>query len=113
MRSRKHWIAFTKSPKGKIMVDKGAENALIKKGKSLLPSGIIAVHGRFTMGDSAIVMNQQKRSLAVGLVNYQSADVEKIMGLKSAEIEKKLGYKHYDEIIHKDNLVLLDNDWEA
>jgi glutamate 5-kinase len=113
MRSRKHWIAFTKSPKGKIMVDRGAENALIKKGKSLLPSGIIAVHGKFAMGDSAIVMNHQKRSLAVGLVNYQSADVEKIMGLKSAEIEKKLGYKHYDEVIHKDNLVLLDKDWEA
>jgi len=113
MKSRKHWIAFTKSPKGKIMVDRGAENALIKKGKSLLPSGVIAVHGRFTMGNSVIVMNQQKRGLAVGLVNYQSADVEKIMGLKTSEIEEILGYKHYDEVIHKDNLVLMDNHWEA
>ncbi|MBE9522543.1 MAG: glutamate 5-kinase [Proteobacteria bacterium] len=113
MKSRKHWIAFAKSPKGKIMVDRGAENALIRKGKSLLPSGVIAVYGRFTMGNSVIVMNQQKRSLAVGLVNYQSADVEKIMGLKTSEIEEILGYKHYDEIIHKDNLVLMDNHWEA
>ena len=113
MKSRKHWIAFAKSPKGKIMVDRGAENALIRKGKSLLPSGVIAVYGRFTMENSVIVMNQQKRSLAVGLVNYQSADVEKIMGLKTSEIEEILGYKHYDEIIHKDNLVLMDNHWEA
>lgn len=113
MKSRKHWIAFAKSPKGKIMVDRGAENALIRKGKSLLPSGVIAVYGRFIMGNSVIVMNQQKRSLAVGLVNYQSADVEKIMGLKTSEIEEILGYKHYDEIIHKDNLVLIDNHWEA
>ena len=113
MKSRKHWIAFAKSPKGKIMVDRGAENALIRKGKSLLPSGVIAVYGRFIMGNSVIVMNQQKRSLAVGLVNYQSADVEKIMGLKTSEIEEILGYKHYDEIIHKDNLVLMDNHWEA
>ncbi|MBW2342081.1 MAG: glutamate 5-kinase [Deltaproteobacteria bacterium] len=113
MKSRKHWIAFAKSPKGKIMVDRGAENALIRKGKSLLPSGVIAVYGRFIMGNSVIVMNQQKRSFAVGLVNYQSADVEKIMGLKTSEIEEILGYKHYDEIIHKDNLVLIDNHWEA
>ena len=113
MKSRKHWIAFAKSPKGKIMVDRGAENALIRKGKSLLPSGVIAVYGRFIMGNSVIVMNQQKRSLAVGLVNYQSADVEKIMGLKTSEIEEILGYKHYDEVIHKDNLVLIDNHWEV
>ena len=109
MRSRKHWIAFTKSPKGRIMVDKGAENALIKNGKSLLPSGILAVYGKFTLGNSVLITNKEEKSLAVGLVNYHSTEVEKIMGKKSSHIEKILGYKHYDEVVHKDNLVLMDS----
>ncbi len=109
MRSRKHWIAFTKSPKGRIMVDRGAEDALIKKGKSLLPSGIVAVYGKFNIGDSVMIINREERSLATGLVNYHSTDAEKIMGLQTKEIEKALGYKHYDEVIHKDNLVLMNN----
>ena len=109
MRSRKHWIAFTKSPKGRIMVDKGAENALIKNGKSLLPSGILAVYGKFNLGNSVLITNREEKSLAVGLVNYHSTDVEKIMGKKSSHIEKILGYKHYDEVVHKDNLVLMDS----
>ena len=109
MRRRKHWIAFTKSPKGRIMVDRGAEDALVKREKSLLPSGVISVYGRFSTGDSVTIINREERGLAVGLVNYHSTDVEKIMGLKSAEIEKRLGYKHYDEVVHKDNLVLMKN----
>ncbi len=109
MRSRKHWIAFTKSPKGRIMVDRGAEEALVKKGKSLLPSGIVAVYGRFNIGNSVTIMNREESTLAVGLVNYPSTDVEKILGLKSSEIEKTLGYKHDDEVVHKDNLVLMTN----
>lgn len=109
MRSRKHWIAFTKSPKGRIMVDRGAEDALVKKGKSLLPSGIVAVYGKFNIGDSVMIINREERSLATGLVNYHSTDAEKIMGLQTKEIEKALGYKHYDEVIHKDNLVLMNN----
>ena len=108
MRSRKHWIAFTKSPKGKIVVDEGAENALLRKGKSLLPSGVIAVHGPFSIGNSVLILNKQEKDIAIGLVNYQSEDVEKIRGHKSTEIETTLGYKHEDEIIHKDNLVILD-----
>lgn len=109
MRRRKHWIAFTKSPKGRIMVDRGAEDALVKREKSLLPSGVISVYGRFSTGDSVTIINREERGLAVGLVNYHSTEVEKIMGLKSAEIEKRLGYKHYDEVVHKDNLVLMKN----
>jgi len=109
MRSRKHWIAFTKSPKGRIMVDRGAEDALVKKGKSLLPSGIVAVYGKFNIGDSVMIINREEIDLATGLVNYHSTDAEKIMGLQTKEIEKALGYKHYDEVIHKDNLVLMNN----
>ena len=109
MRRRKHWIAFTKSPKGRIMVDRGAEDALVKKGKSLLPSGIVAVYGKFNIGDSVIIINREEKNLATGLVNYHSTDAEKIIGLQTKEIEKALGYKHYDEVIHKDNLVLMNN----
>jgi glutamate 5-kinase len=104
--SRKHWIAFTRSPKGEILVDQGAETAILQKGKSLLPSGIKAVRGRFSLGDSVVLLNGDERVLAVGMVNYDSGDIEKIMGLKSKEIESQLGFKHDDEVIHRDNLVL-------
>jgi glutamate 5-kinase len=104
--SRKHWIAFTRSPKGEILVDRGAEKAILQKGKSLLPSGIKAVRGRFNLGDSVVLLNGEERVLAVGMVNYDSGDIEKIKGLKSKEIESQLGFKHDDEVIHRDNLVL-------
>jgi len=104
--SRKHWIAFTRSPKGEILVDRGAEAALSKRGKSLLPSGIKEVRGRFSLGDSVVLLNEDEKELAVGMVNYDASDIEKIMGLKSKEIESRLGFKHDDEVIHRDNLVL-------
>ncbi|MBW1780026.1 MAG: glutamate 5-kinase [Deltaproteobacteria bacterium] len=106
--SRKHWIAFTKSPKGEIVIDRGAERAIVKEGKSLLPSGIREVRGRFSLGNSVLLVNESGAGLAVGMVNYHSGDIRKIMGSKSAEIESKLGFKHDDEVIHRDNLVLAD-----
>lgn len=104
--SRKHWIAFTRSPKGEVLIDRGAEAALLKRGKSLLPSGIKEVRGKFSLGDSVVLLNEDEKALAVGMVNYDSSDIEKIMGLKSKEIESRLGFKHDDEVIHRDNLVL-------
>jgi glutamate 5-kinase len=106
LRGRKHWIVFTKSPKGEIIIDRGAEMALLKGGKSLLPSGIEEVRGRFSLGDSVVLLNEHNQELAVGMVNYHSGDIKKIMGLKSTEIESRLGYKHDDEVIHRDNLVI-------
>jgi glutamate 5-kinase len=106
LRRRKHWIVFTKSPKGEIIIDRGAERALLKGGKSLLPSGIEEVRGRFSLGDSVVLLNEHDQELAVGMVNYHSGDIKKIMGLKSTEIESRLGYKHDDEVIHRDNLVI-------
>jgi glutamate 5-kinase len=111
--SRKHWIAFTRSPKGEILVDRGAEAALLKRGKSLLPSGIKEVRGKFSLGDSVVLLNENETQLAVGMVNYDSSDIEKIMGLKSKEIESRLGFKHDDEVIHRDNLVLTDDTEEG
>jgi len=106
--SRKHWIAFTKSPKGKIVIDRGAEKAILNQGKSLLPSGIVTVEGRFSMGNSVLLTNEAGEDIAVGMVNYHSGDIKKISGAKSTEIESRLGFKHDDEVIHRDNLVLTE-----
>ena len=106
--SRKHWIAFTKSPKGEIIIDQGAEKAILQNGKSLLPSGIKDVQGRFSMGNSVLLLNEAKEEVAVGMVNYHSGDIRKIMGAKSSQIEPILGFKHDDEVIHRDNLVLVN-----
>ena len=103
---RKHWIAFTKAPKGRMVIDQGAERALMNHGKSLLPSGIRDVRGRFSLGDTVRVLNEDDEELAVGIVNYHSGDIISIMGAKSSEIESILGFKHDDEVIHRDNLVL-------
>lgn len=106
--NRKHWIAFTRSPKGNLIIDRGAVEALKKRGKSLLPSGIKEVRGNFSLGDSVVLLDEKDHEIAVGMVNYTSGDVKKIMGLKSSEIESRLGFKYDDEVIHRDNLVITD-----
>jgi glutamate 5-kinase len=107
--SRKRWIAFTKAPKGEIVVDRGAQKALLGGGKSLLPSGIREVRGHFGHGDSVVVLNEESEELGVGMVNYDAGDIRKIMGLKTTEIESILGFRHDDEVIHRDNLVITRN----
>lgn len=104
--SRKRWIAFSKAPKGQIAIDPGAERAILNGGKSLLPSGIKEVRGGFRLGDSVVLLNQAGKELAVGMVNYDAVEIRKIMGLKTSQIEEVLGYKHDDEVVHRDNLVL-------
>ncbi|MGC9976264.1 MAG: glutamate 5-kinase [Syntrophales bacterium] len=104
--SRKHWIAFTLKSRGKLFLDDGARDALIKEGKSLLPSGVTNIEGDFSVGDPVTCVDMKGEPLAKGLVNYSSAEVRKIMGLKTTKIEQVLGYKDYDEIIHRDNLVV-------
>jgi glutamate 5-kinase len=104
--SRKCWIGYTLKPKGALRVDEGAAAAVMKNGKSLLPSGITGVEGDFNVGAPVAVKNRSDTVLAVGLVNYSAADVLKIMGLKSGQIKSRLGYKPYDEVIHRDNLVV-------
>jgi glutamate 5-kinase len=108
MTSRKCWIAFTLKPKGVITVDQGARRAIVKQGKSLLPAGIVDVQGTFGIGAPVQCVDSNKKPIATGLVNYTSADIRKMMGLKTGQIEKQLGYKYYDEVIHRDNLVLIE-----
>ena len=106
--SRKIWIAHSLRNKGKLTLDEGATQALIQGGKSLLPSGILEVSGEFGVGDSVACLDPKGWEFAKGLVNYSSSDIEKVRGSKTSEIEGILGYKDFDEIIHRDNLVLLD-----
>jgi len=105
LNSKKQWIAFTKSPSGEILIDEGAERAVLKNGKSLLPSGIVHVQGRFHTGSAVRLKSTKGKDIAVGLVNYSSDDLLKIKGARTSAIEKILGYKHDDEVIHRDNLV--------
>jgi glutamate 5-kinase len=106
MSSRKYWIAFTLKSRGKLYLDEGAKAALTEEGKSLLPSGILNTEGDFSIGDPVTCVDMEGTQLAKGLVNYSSVEIRKIMGLKSSRIEQVLGYKDYDEIIHRDNLAV-------
>jgi len=103
---KKHWIAFTLKPKGEIVVDEGAKKAVTEKGKSLLPSGVVEVRGRFGIGACVRLLDQTDQDVGKGLVNYSSSDIMKIRGLKTSEIEKRLEFKHSDEVIHRDNMVV-------
>ena len=105
--SRKHWIAFNLKPKGDVIVDEGAKKAIVQKGKSLLPSGVLEVRGSFGRGDSVSCIGPRGKEFARGLVNYSVQELDKIKGLRTGEIEKVLGYKYSDEIIHRDDLVVL------
>lgn len=106
--SRKRWIGFIARPKGEVYIDEGALDALQKKGKSLLPSGVIKIDGNFVKGDVVSIVNvNENREIARGLMNYSAEEAQKIKGLRSSLIKKTLGYKPYDEIIHRDNMVLL------
>jgi glutamate 5-kinase len=107
MRSRKRWLAFASLPRGGIVVDAGAKRAIVAGGKSLLPSGIRMTRRTFRAGDVVSLVDPEGSEFARGLVNYSRDEVEKIKGLKSHEIAAVLGHKPYDEVVHRDNLVIL------
>jgi glutamate 5-kinase len=106
LNSKKYWIAFTLRPRGRLIIDDGAKKALLDKGRSLLPSGVTTVEGEFNAGDPVNCVDKEGTLLAKGLVNYNADDIRAIMGLKTAQILQKLGHKDYDEVIHRDNLVI-------
>ncbi len=107
MQSRKRWIAYVLKPQGTLRLDQGACLAITAKGKSLLPSGILAIEGQFEQGDCVRCVDGQEQPIAVGLVNFCSDDLRKIKGLRSDMIAKVLGFKENDEVLHRDNLVIL------
>ena len=104
--SKKYWLAYGTNKKGTVMIDDGAEKALLK-GKSLLPVGIKKVEGNFDKGTVVQIINKEEKLLAKGISNYSSEEIIKIRGYKSEEIEKLLGYKYDDVVIHIDNMITL------
>ncbi|HEY1234146.1 MAG TPA: glutamate 5-kinase [Candidatus Binatia bacterium] len=104
---RKHWIAYNLKPAGDLVVDSGAHEAVVHKGKSLLPSGVKEIRGAFGVGDCVRCVDLNGQEFARGLVNYSAQELNQIKGLHTSRIEKILGYKAYDEIIHRDDLVVL------
>jgi len=107
MARRKHWIAYTLKPSGTLVVDDGAAQAIASQKRSLLPSGVRRVEGKFDSGACVRCLDLQGRELARGLVNYSAAELEKIKGAHTTKIEERLGYKLTDEVIHRDDLVLI------
>jgi glutamate 5-kinase len=104
--ARKRWIAGSLKPLGRVTLDDGALRAL-QQGKSLLPAGVTGVEGHFERGDAVIVEDSQGREVARGLVAYSIEDSRRILGYKSREIEARLGYRGREELIHRDDLVLM------
>lgn len=107
LNARKHWIGYTLRPAGALVVDQGAAAALRDKGKSLLPSGIVAVEGAFSTGDLVNVRTVDGEAFARGLSAYAAAEVALIKGCRTEQIEGILGYRSVDEVIHRDDLVVL------
>ncbi|TRZ53871.1 MAG: glutamate 5-kinase [Dehalococcoidia bacterium] len=105
--AKKRWIGFSAKIMGQIFVDKGAVCALTSRKGSLLPKGIVKLHGRFAAGDTVSILDTQNQEFARGLTNYSSEEVTKIKGQKTDRIKATLGYKYYDEVVHRDNMVIL------
>jgi len=105
--TRKRWIAFGTSCRGSLVIDSGACEAIVRRGKSLLPSGVLDTQGDFPVGAAVRVLRETGDEIARGLVNYSSAEIGRLRGHHTGEIAKILGRKDYDEIIHRDNLVVL------
>ncbi len=106
IRDRKHWIAHTLKPAGTLVVDAGARKALIKRGKSLLPAGLIKVKGDFEFGKAVMIVDEEGKEIGRGLVNYNSSDLLRIKGMKTPAIKKMIGKSFYEEVIHRDDLVI-------
>jgi glutamate 5-kinase len=104
--SRQYWLAYNVTPKGAILVDPGARAALVQGHKSLLPAGILEVFGGFRKGDAVHLMDTDGKPFAVGLTNYSAREIAQIKGRQSQEIAQTLGQKGYEEVVHRDNLVV-------
>lgn len=107
MQARKLWIAFGSPVQGRLVVDAGAAGALLKKGKSLLPTGVVSVEGDFTAGNVVSIVAPTAQEIARGISNYDAQALQMIKGHNSCEIKEILGYHDYDEVVHRDNLTII------
>jgi glutamate 5-kinase len=107
IKTRKHWIAHTLKPSGEITVDSGAAKAIVNRGKSLLPAGVTRVEGKFEFGNAVCILGEDGTEIARGLVNYSLRDLDRIKGMKTGAVRKIFGENFYEEVIHRDDLVVL------
>jgi glutamate 5-kinase len=111
LRGRKKWMAFNPKTEGAILVDRGAERAILQQGRSLLPAGVKAASGDFPMGGVVSIRDEGGREIARGLSNYSREDLDRIKGLNSARIAAVLGVEAaFAEVVHRDNLVAVERD---
>lgn len=106
IRDRKHWIAHTLKPAGTLTIDEGARKALVERGKSLLPAGLIKVKGDFEFGNALTLLDESGKEIGRGLVNYNSRDLERIKGMKTSAVRNLMEGSFYEEVIHRDDLVI-------
>ena len=104
---KRRWIAFATNITGQIIVNEGAKKAVTKEDKSLLAIGVTKVKGIFSRGDVVSILDEKNNEFARGIINYDSSDCKKIIGIHSDNIYEILGHKNYDAIITKDNIALL------
>ncbi len=107
LKARKRWIALSLQPGGKILLDEGAVRAVVDSGKSLLPTGIVAVEGEFERGDAVHICDRNGAPFAIGVANYNDVELGQIKGHRCAEIEQILGYQYRDEAVYRNDLVLI------
>ncbi|MFC1567161.1 glutamate 5-kinase [bacterium] len=105
--SKQKWLASCAHLKGEVWIDDGAKDAMLNKGKSLLPVGIKKVTGNFEIGDAVCILDSDGKKIAQGIVLYSSKEIQMIQGKSSGQIEEILGHKDYDEVVHRDNMVVL------
>ncbi len=104
--SKKFWIAYHKRPCGRLILDKGAVKALCERQKSLLPAGIKKVNGKFHRGDCVECLDEEGHLIALGISNYSSEELKRIIGCHTKEIFSRLGFIGQEEVIHRDNMVV-------
>lgn len=105
--SRQCWMASGLASRGRVVVDEGAVRAIVERGSSLLPAGIRSVEGRFQRGDTVDIADAAGRRIASGIANYPWSDVGRIAGLRSDRIEETLGYEYGEEVVHRNNMVVV------
>ena len=106
IRDRKHWIAHTLKSAGTLTLDTGARKALLERGKSLLPAGLLKVTGNLEFGNAVTLLDELGKEIGRGLVNYNSRDLENIKGLKTSAVRSLMGKSFYEEVVHRDDLVI-------
>ncbi len=110
LRNQKHWIAYGTRPRGTIVIDAGAREAILHGGKSLLPAGVVECRGSFNAGDAVEVTDEEGRRIARGLCTLSAGELDEVRGLRSAEAASLLGHERCEEVIHRDHLVIVEKE---